>query len=242
MAPQLDHDGEVFVLDLGDGESRFDPDVAAAVTALLDEVAAAAGPRALVVVANGKIWSNGLDLEWAMAHPTEFGRQLTAVHEMFARALDLPVPTVAAVQGHAFAAGAMLALALDARVMRADRGYFCFPEIDLGMPFTPGMTALITSRLSARTAHEAMTAGRRYGGPDALAAGIVDAVADEGKVLDAALDLVRPLAGKASDVLGRIKSDLYRETLAILRDPARNALDDLGDFSVLARGRRPSPS
>jgi enoyl-CoA hydratase/carnithine racemase len=222
--PQLDRDGDIFVLDFGDGDNRFDLDTTATVTSMLDEVAAASGPRALVVSARGKIWHNGLDLVWAQAHPGDFDDLLVEVNKMFARALELPVPTVAAVQGHAFAAGAMFALALDSRVMRADRGYFCFPEIDLGMPFTPGMTAIITSRLSARTAHEAMTTGRRYGGPDALAAGIVDAVADEGKVLEAALDLARPLVGKASPILGQIKADIYQETLTVLRDADRNAL------------------
>jgi Delta3-Delta2-enoyl-CoA isomerase len=57
----------------------------------------------------------------------------------------------------------MLALAYDLAVMRADRGYFCLPEVVLGMPFTPGMNALIRARLPIAAAHEAMTTGRRYG-------------------------------------------------------------------------------
>ena len=47
--------------------------------------------------------------------------------------------TVAAVQGHAFGAGAMLATSHDFRVMRADRGFYCLPEVQLNMPFTVGM-------------------------------------------------------------------------------------------------------
>src|SRR3954468_3285619 len=62
--PTLDRDGDVYLLNLGDDENRFNPEWVGAVEALLDEVAAAEGPRALVTTATGKIWSNGLDLEW----------------------------------------------------------------------------------------------------------------------------------------------------------------------------------
>ncbi len=118
----------------------------------------------------------------------------------------------------------MLALAHDFRVMRADRGYFCLPEIDLNIAFTRGMSGLIQAKLSKRTAHEAMTTGRRYGGTDALAAGVVDAVAHEDDVLSAALELARPLASKAGPTLATIKARMYAEALAALRD-AENPLE-----------------
>jgi hypothetical protein len=52
----------------------------------------------------------------------------------------------------------------DFRVMRADGGYWCLPEADIDLPFTPGMSALIQGRLTPRTAHEAMLTARRFGG------------------------------------------------------------------------------
>jgi enoyl-CoA hydratase/carnithine racemase len=82
------------------------------------------------------------------------------------------------------------------------------------------MSALIQGRLSRRTAHEAMTTGRRYGGTDALAAGIVDAVAHEDDVLSEAIEMARALAGKAGPTLGTIKARMYPEALAALRDTA----------------------
>ncbi len=174
--------------------------------------------RALVTTASGKFFSNGLDLEWLGAHGDRLPSYVIEVHQLFARVLALPVPSVAAVQGHAFAGGGMLALAHDFRVMRADRGYFCLPEVDINIPFTRGMSALIQARLSKRTAHQAMTTGRRYGGTDALAAGIVDAVAHEDDVLANSIEMVRALAGKAGPTLATIKSRMYADALNALRD------------------------
>jgi Delta3-Delta2-enoyl-CoA isomerase len=190
------------------------------VTAALDEVAGAEGPRALVTRAQGKFWSNGLDLEWMGAHPEEAGAFVDDVHALLAQVLSLPVPAVAACQGHVFAAGAMLALAHDQRVMRADRGYFCLPEVDIRIPFTPGMAALIQARLSHRTAHEAMTTGRRYGGQEALEAGVVDAAVAEDAVLATAVERARSLAPKASPALGAIKEGMYPHALRLLRTPS----------------------
>ena len=220
--PDLDRDGEVFLLHLGDDENRFNPSWVGAVTALLDEIVAAEGPRALVTRATGKFWSNGLDLAWMGEHPEEAAPFVDSVHGLLARVLSLPVPAVAACQGHVFAAGAMLALAHDARVMRSDRGYFCLPEVDIAIPFTAGMGALIQARLTPQTAHEAMTTGRRYGGLDAAVAGIVDETVDEEQVLVAALTRARPLAAKAGPTLGAIKEQMYAQPLALLRaDPRK---------------------
>ncbi|MCW3016887.1 MAG: hypothetical protein JWO02_3979, partial [Solirubrobacterales bacterium] len=173
--PSLTRQDDVFILNLGDGENRFNPEWVGALNGLLDEVEAAPAPRALVTTADGKIWSNGLDLEWMGANAGDIPAFIMETQGLFARVLTLGVPTVAAIQGHCFAAGAMLAAAHDARVMREDRGFFCVPEVDINIPFTQGMAALLQARWSTHTAHEAMTTGRRYPAPEALAAGIIDA-------------------------------------------------------------------
>jgi Delta3-Delta2-enoyl-CoA isomerase len=153
--PRLDRQDDVFVLDIGDTENRFHPDWIAAVNGLLDEVKGD-GPRALVTAATGKFFSNGLDLDWLGSNMDRHQEYLAGVHGLLARVLALPMVTVAAVQGHAFAAGAMLSLSHDFRVMRADRGFWCLPEADINIPFSNGMAALIQARLTPQTAHEAM--------------------------------------------------------------------------------------
>ncbi|MDQ8043802.1 MAG: enoyl-CoA hydratase-related protein [Solirubrobacteraceae bacterium] len=222
--PTLQRDGDVFILDLGDDENRFNPPWVEAVTAAIDEVEAAQGPKALVTSATGKFWSNGLDLQWIGEHQDQAQDFINSVHELFARVLLLAAPSVAAIQGHCFAAGAMLATAHDQRVMRKDRGFWCTPEVDIRIPFTAGMSALLQARLSKATAHEAMTTGRRFGGDDALAASIVDATVKEGKVLEWAVDRAAALAGKDGATMGKIKARMYADAAAILRDPTANRL------------------
>jgi enoyl-CoA hydratase/carnithine racemase len=214
----LEREGAVFVLDLGDTENRFNADSLAELAARLDEVEGAEGPKALVVKATGKYWSNGLDLDWMMADPERAGPLLAGVHALFARVMVMPLPTVAAITGHAYAAGAMLSVAFDIKVMRADRGYWCLPEVDLGLPFTPGMNALLVAKLPKRTAHEAMTTARRYTAPEAEAAGILDATAEETAVVNAAMERAAALAAKASPALGEIKTRLYADALVALAD------------------------
>jgi enoyl-CoA hydratase/carnithine racemase len=219
--PTLDRQDDVYVLDLGDTENRFHPDWIMSVHAALDEVERAEGPRALVTAATGKFFSNGLDLDWLVAHADQHEEYVVGVHELLARVLALPVVTVAALQGHTFAAGAMLSLAHDFRVMRADRGFWCLPEADIGIPFTRAMSALIQARLTPQAAHEAMTTARRYGGGDALAAAVVDRAVEEGALRGTAVELAGSLAGKAGPTLGTIKARMYAPVLDLLRNRRR---------------------
>ena len=136
-AAMLDRRGDVFVLSLGDGENRFDPDQCAALERGAGRGAGRGEAASAGHHATGKFWSNGLDLEWLGRTSGPAPSAVDQYHRLLAAFLGAGVPTVAAVQGHAFAAGAMFAAAHDHVVMRADRGYWCVPEADIGMPSRP---------------------------------------------------------------------------------------------------------
>ena len=217
--PALEITNDIAVLNLGGDENRFSPDWLDAVNGFLDRVESGEA-KALVTTGDGKFYSNGLDLDWLGAHSDQGDWYIDQVHQLLARVLVAPVPTVAAVNGHAFGAGSMLAIAHDFRIMRADRGYFCFPEVDIHIPFSPGMAAIIQAKLTPAAAVEAMTTGRRYGGADAEAIGLVTASAPEDKVTSAAVDLVTPLTGKDPGTLQAIKSTMFATVMAALRGKA----------------------
>jgi Delta3-Delta2-enoyl-CoA isomerase len=201
--------GDVTLVRWDDGENRFNADSTAAWHALLDDLETRDGPLALVVTGTGKFFSNGLDLESFAADPDGAGHVVAEVHRLFGRMLLFPGWCVAALNGHTFAAGAMLATTFDARVMRDDRGYWCLPEVDLGLPLTPAMFATVTARLSTATAAEAMNSGRRYTAAEALAAGIVDHVAAEAEVVERAVAVAAPLAAKDRSVIANHKRQLF---------------------------------
>jgi enoyl-CoA hydratase/carnithine racemase len=214
---ELERRGSVLVLHMRSAENRFHPDFLDAFEGALDEAEAAPDPAALVTTGEGKFYSNGLDLAWmSEAGAGAAAANLARVLRLFGRVLVFPLPTVVAVNGHAFAGGGMLALAHDVRLMRADRGFFCLPEVDLRLPLHPGMTALVQARIPTSTAHEAVTSGRRYGGEEAARAGIVDAALAEGELLTRAVALAGERAGKHRATLTALKRGLYANTLRAL--------------------------
>ncbi|OBK20766.1 enoyl-CoA hydratase-related protein [Mycobacterium asiaticum] len=217
MTISLSYDEKIALLDLGDDENRFSPDFLDAINARIDEIEAS-DAHGLVTTATGKFYTNGLDLDWLGAHGDQVQSYVGGVHKLLARVLTLPIPTAAAVVGHAFGAGAMLALAHDYRVMRADRGFFCFPEVDIHIPFTPGMAALIQAKVTPQAAVASMTTGRRFGGVDAAGLGIVDATAGEGAVTAAAVELLRPLGSKDRGTLAAIKNTMFGPAVAALTE------------------------
>ncbi|MGW7339687.1 enoyl-CoA hydratase/isomerase family protein [Streptomyces sp. NPDC054808] len=218
MPVTLTHADTIAIVNLGDGENTFTPDWIHEVNAALDE-ALDSPATGLVTTAGARHYSNGLDLSWLTANPGKADSCLQEVEELLARILLLPIPTVAAVNGHAFGAGAMLALAHDVRIMRSDRGYFCFPEIDIPLPFRPGMAALIQAKLPVQTTVESMTTGRRYGGDQALAAGIVQHTETSEQLLGQALRLLSDNGDKHPGTLHSIKAAIFGSVATALTGP-----------------------
>lgn len=215
MSVTLDTASAIAVLDLGDEENRFTPAWLDAVDEALDEVVAR-GPGALVTVGSGRFYSNGLDLE--TFHDAGRGGQpyVSRAQALLARVLTIPVPTLAIISGHAFGAGAMLAMAHDRRLMHNGRGYMCLPEVDLGLPFTPGMSALVQAKLMPSAASQAMTTGRRFNADEASRSGLVDGVVEPEAAREEALGYLSGLTEKDPRTLGAIKDVMYREVVSLL--------------------------
>lgn len=206
---ELDFAGTVAVVRWHDGENRFNESTLSRWHDVLDELEAVEGPLAVVITGEGKFFSNGLDLEALAASPAAVDAVLVELHRLFGRLLLFPAYTVGALNGHSFAAGAMMACCLDYRIMREDRGYWCLPEADLGLPLTPGMFAAVTARLPVAAVAEAMNTARRYAATEALTAGLVDEVGPLDGLVDLAVQKAEAVAGKDRRVLAEHKRLLF---------------------------------
>jgi enoyl-CoA hydratase/carnithine racemase len=221
----LKRDGNIFTLTMNDGENRWNTTFVRAFAEALDEIEASDGPAAVVTTsASAKFFSNGLDLDWIYSkNPSDgdpggdravFGSEFMAT---MSRLITLPVPSIAAINGHAFGAGLMVAMCHDQRMMREDRGYVCANEMQIGMLIPPPELALFRHKLPANTFFETVQLARRWTGPAALEAGIVQQTASAENLLDAAKARAEELAplGANRKVFKAQKESMYGENAAI---------------------------
>lgn len=221
----LTREGSVFTLTLNDGENRWNTTFTRAVAKAIDEVEASTGPAALVTTSsNEKFFSNGLDLAWIQSTGEHSGGDRSVFADEFmklmGRLITLPIPTVCAINGHAFGAGFMFALCHDVRVMREDRGFACANEMQLGMAIPRPELMLFRHKIPVGAFHETVQLARRWTGPDAKAAGIVQQTGTADNLLKIATQRATELAplGANRKVFGGQKETLYGEN-AVLNGP-----------------------
>lgn len=209
--------GPVFIATLDRGENVIDPPFVERFDAILEDVATAAGPRTLVTTGSDRFFSTGLSLHYVETlDESELRTFLATVDRLLARLVSAPFVTVAAINGHCIAAGALLALAHDYRVMRADRGFFALPSVDVGIPFTRGMTALISRKVPPPWSDDLAISGDRFGGREASGRHVVHRAVPEDAVVPMSVEIAERHSGKDAETLGTIKQRLYHDVLEAL--------------------------
>ncbi len=204
-------EGELHLVTMNDGPNTICPDWQQRMLEILDTVEADCGQgTALVLSGVDKFFCNGLNLEKLMTLAPEemeqFGKRMAEIHKRF---LVLPCPTVAAMNGHAFAGGAFMALSCDYRIMREDRGWFSVSEVDVGVPIPPAMMGILQGKLPANTARDALLTGKRYTADEAIAAGIADGKAPMDELLEQAKALASQLGTKEPGIFKTLKQTWF---------------------------------
>ena len=196
---ELEKDGNIHVATMNNNENMISPEWQDRMLEILDIVESdCSAGAAMVLIGEDKFFCNGLDLEVVMdldqPGREEFGRKMAEIHR---RMLLLPMPTVAALNGHAFAGGAFVAMSCDYRIMREDRGWICISEVDVGVTLPDAMMEILRGKVPPATARDAILTGKRYAADEAIAAGFVDGKAPLENLLDAAKELPSALPPKS---------------------------------------------
>jgi Delta3-Delta2-enoyl-CoA isomerase len=218
----LEEDG-VALVTMRDGENRLNASFLESFQNALDAVERETDARAVVVTSDHeKIFSNGIDLDWLMpliqAEAWEEAKAFfSGMMALFRRILIFPAITVAAISGHSFAGGAIMSCAFDFRFMRSDRGFFCFPEVDLGIPFLPGMIAVISKAVPAYAFEEMQYTGRRLTAEECASRHIVTKACPRETLLKESMAFAASLK-KRREVVGEMKRRMYRDILRIIDD------------------------
>ncbi|BFM16460.1 enoyl-CoA hydratase/isomerase family protein [Maricurvus nonylphenolicus] len=208
----LKREGDVCILTVSE---LLDLETVQGMHEVLDQVEQSTDAEILILTGAGKFFNNGLNLPFLMNldadQQQEFNQQLT---RLFGRLLGFPLPTVAAINGHAFAGGAVLAAVCDMRIMRQDRGWWCLNEVNVGVPIVESVMAMLSAKMPKHVLSEVVLTGRRYTAAEAKAAGIVDATASEDGLFEAACNVAAGMAGKERGIFTSLKRTLYSEEIA----------------------------
>eukprot|EP00794_Sanderia_malayensis_P000261 gene261-883_t len=211
------------ILHMRNGENRFNTEFINNLHEALDEVESCPEVEALITTggAGEKFFSNGLDLDFLQqSDDHEAAGFMRDYSKLMARFLTFPMPTVAAINGHAFAGGGILAMAHDFRVMREDKGWICLNEIRLRLRFPPGLCEMLAAKSNnQRSLLDFFAFGRRYTGPEALSNHLVDLTCkSEDLVGNAILLAEKTVSNEQFDraTLRTMKLDLYKDSVSEL--------------------------
>lgn len=173
---------------------------------------------AVVITGTNKYFCNGLNLTKIQLLSEQGIKQLREdVAQIHYRIQSMPVPWIAAINGHAFGAGALLAMSCDIRLQSKGKGWFCFPEVDIGVPMVDEMMFLLEQKLSKQTLHQALLTGKRYTAEQARDAGLVDIASEADNLMEEALFLAAELGRKNKGSYGGLKLQLNSKTIQRLK-------------------------
>jgi len=212
----------VAVLTMNNKENRQNLDFANAMIKALDEILEDKTISAVVIASSDeKNWSQGIDLQWLMERRAADDLQsirsfLYRTNDLFRKLLLYPLPVIAAINGHAFGNGALLSCTCDFRFMRSDKGFFCFPEVDVSIPFLPGMIAFTRKAIPEYKYQEMVYTGKRFTASELEEHHVIrKACKDQDELMKESMDFARTFE-KNRGIFGELKKRMYKSIIQVL--------------------------
>lgn len=216
----------IAVLTMNAAENRHNPEFLAEFNQHLDQIEADQSIKSIVLTSTSeKNWSLGIDLAW-MSQPTNtpeiITEFMTQLGSLLKRLVTFPMPIIAALNGHTYGNGSVLACACDFRFMKSEKGFFCFPEVDVLVPFLPSMFPLINKAIPQTFFNRLAMTGQRVGAQELLDNQVVEAIfANEEELQAGVLEFAKTF-NKNRWIYGQNKTQMNKQILTTMKeeDPA----------------------
>ncbi|NVJ23868.1 MULTISPECIES: enoyl-CoA hydratase/isomerase family protein [Myxococcus] len=248
----LDIEGGVATLTLNDAARRnaMTPELGDALRARVEELRRRDDVRAVVLAGAGGTFSAGGDLQMLeRLRQVSFEEARGFMLDFYSRylsILDLPVPTVAAVEGAAIGAGLCVALACDVCIVSED-AKLALNFVQLGLHPGMGATYLVPMRAGPQRAAELLLTGRRFDGREAVRLGLALEATAATETRTRASALATNIAANAPLATRGLKQRLGLDRAGLqraLEEEARLQAEsygsaDLGEGLAAAAARRP---
>lgn len=226
-----DQPESIAILSMNSVENRHNPDFLIEFNHYLDQVEADESIKSIILTSSSdKNWSLGIDLEW-MSQPentsdliSEFMTNLT---RLLKRLVTFPMPVIAAINGHAFGNGAVLACACDFRFMKSEKGFFCFPEVDVLVPFLPSMFPLILKSIPQTFFNRLIMSGQRVGAQELLDNNVVEGIfSNDDELQSGALEFAKRF-NKNRWIYGQNKTQMNTQILLTMKEEDPRFIDNM---------------
>jgi len=215
----------VAVLTLQSGTNAMSGPLLATVRKTLAELAEDKAVGAVVITGSGKFFGNGLDLEWMKGlKPREVYAFLVDATRLLKETALFPKPVIGAINGHAFGLGAIWSSGFDFRLMNADKGWVCFPEMDINIPFSPGMIAICEHGLGRQLFREMAWTAKRYTGDEAVEIGWAREAVGGEELLGKAVELADFMAQKGTIAFSMTKQQWAKEVARVVDEEDPEAI------------------
>jgi len=229
----LRNEGKVAIISMDNGKNANNLEFAQELLSLLKEVEAEKTNKALILTSSDeKNWSQGIDVMWLMSSVQGGKRDdvkafLSTMDEIYTLMMQYPMPIIAAMNGHTFGNGIVIAAACDFRFMRSDRGYVCFPEVDMNIPFVPGLIDVILKAIPKHKFNEMILTGRKMSAEEMADATFIDKTFDSVEALnEGALEFAKTF-NKSRAIFAEHKRRLHKPTLEALAEKNPPVIEEL---------------
>ncbi|WP_170135438.1 enoyl-CoA hydratase/isomerase family protein [Nannocystis exedens] len=230
-------EGAVIVTMRSNPVNRMNPEFFGDLHAAFDEVEQEHPALPVVLTAEGKTFSAGLDFEdvfprFARNDMDELQAWFDRFRGSLLRVFTLPRRTVAAINGNTFAGGLILAVACDVRVGAEGRARFAINEVPVGIPMPWTYIEMVRYALGTPATAEMTLSGQLYDVAGAQRLGVLHRVVAPEQLLAAALEEARRIGVDSASAYAASKQALQQPTLAAIA--AHPELDRMAMQVVMA--------